>query len=175
MRKHIFIPIAVIVILGAFAIAGCNTASQNQISPSKLTSGNSVAKTDIMIYYNPNYLVQSNGSKYTSYFAGEVYSETSAHMSQMEAGGHSPWKADPIYVAVSGTGNFAPNGEVTQVSDSAKEFVGTYQGKKVTYRLDSTTGQTATVVERGLSNELTIKLYKPKNHHYWLIYLVELN
>ena len=175
MRKHMCIPLAAIVILGAFALAGCNTASQNQVSPSKLNSGNSVAKTDIMIYYNPNYLAQSNGSNYTSYFAGEVYSETSAQMSQMEAGGHSPWKADPIYVALSGTGNFAPKGGVTQVSDSAKEFTGTYQGKKVTYRLDSITGQAATVVERGLLYGLTIELFKPKHHHYWLIYRVELN
>ena len=175
MRKYMFIPLAAIVILGTFALVGCNTASQNQVSPSKLNSGNSVAKTDIMIYYNPNYLAQSNGSNYTSYFAGEVYSETSAHMSQMEAGGHSPWKADPIYVAVSGTGNFAPKGEVTQVSDSAKEFIGTYQGRRVTYRLVSTTEQTATVVERGLPYGLTIKLFKPMHHRYWLIYRVDLN
>lgn len=134
------------------------------------TSGNAVT-----VYRNPNFLAQGKGAQYTSYFDGTVSVETSAQMAQEENGGHSPWKASPIYVAVYGTQNFAPDANgLTQVSNTSNKFVGMYRGAKVTYSLRSSTGNSAQVTEQGLPYSLSVGLYKPVHHNYWLIDSVQL-
>ncbi|GMA50708.1 hypothetical protein GCM10025857_20650 [Alicyclobacillus contaminans] len=145
------------------------STSSNLSAPTTSKQTNEMNTDAITIYTNPNFLPQSKGQEYTSYFDGTVVVETSNQMSQEEKGGHSPWKASPVYVALYGTQNFAPDGSIIQTSDTSKEFVGTYHGVKVTYTLLSSTGHTAKVVEKGLPFSLTIDLYKPLHHYYWLI------
>lgn len=131
----------------------------------------------IVIYNNPNFLAQIKGSIYTSYFDGEVTSETAKQLTQDEQGGHSPWRDSPLLVSVYGTQNFTPdsNGPMNQTSLTSKEFVGTYRGHEVTYTLVSSSTQTAAVVEKGLSFGMTIDLYKPLHHYYWMIDQVQIN
>lgn len=172
-------------------LAGCstNTSSGNPPSQTNVLPKTSIAPTakelvqktypstndgSVTIYTNPSFMAQSRGQAYTGYFAGTVTTETSKQLAQAETGGHSPWKASPIDVAVYGTQNFAPNG-TQQMSETAKQFVGTYNGTKVTYTLTSSTKQTATVIEKGLPYGLTVHLYKPVHHRYWLIDQVTLD
>lgn len=158
-----------------------HTGTNNNKVPSLTNTTKNAAKqsgasnSTITLYQNPDFIVQSKSKQYTSYFDGMVNVETSNQLSQEETGGHSPWKTSPIYVAVYGTQNFAPNSDgIKQISETSKLFTGTYNGTNVTYSLVSSTQNTAKVVEAGLPYSLIVELYKPLDHHYWLIDKIQL-
>lgn len=197
MNSHKNMAVLGVVGISILVLAGCsNAASTNRSSKTVATKGHSgndnadplqmnptkdvvnqtgAGNSIITIYHNPDFLVQSKSKQYTSYFSGLIHVETTKQMSQEEKGGHSPWRASPIYVAVYGTQNFAPLDEIKQISDTPTLFTGKYNHAKVTYSLVSSTTNAAKVVEKGLPYSLAIDLYRPFNHHYWLIDKIQLN
>lgn len=194
MQRYRQLVSAVITVAVMGVIAGCGTANHGAMQTNKTVTTNTSATNSastltntavlhqtqdnhsIVIYKNPQASAQRRSGQYTSYFGGTVSTVTSKQLSQEESGGHSPWKGSPIYVAAYGTQNFTPNSKgFQQISETSKELVGTYNGKKVTYKLVSATNRQAKVVERGLLYSLTVDLYKPVNHTYWFIDGVQLN